>query len=267
MSEQKVFDGMSPDAQACYREALEALRAADAPFLIGGAYAFACYTGIERDTKDLDLFVRKADLPGVLDVLGKANFTCEVPYPHWLAKASRGEHFLDLIFTSGNAAAPVDDGWFAHAEGGEILGVQVQVCAPEEMIWSKAFVQERERFDGADVIHLIHGRAETLDWRRLLDRFGDNWRVLLSHLVLFGFVYPGERGRVPAWVVEELTRRLLTETATPEPDERLCRGTLLSREQYLVDTESRGYRDARLRPDGAMTPAQVARWTAAIDEG
>jgi hypothetical protein len=267
MAEEQVFDGMSPEAQAYYKEALEALRASDTPFLIGGAYAFACYTGIERHTKDLDLFVHKPDLQQVLDVLRKAGFTCDVPFSHWLAKAWRGEHFLDIIFSSGNAVAPVDQGWFAHAERGEILGVQVQLCAPEEMIWSKAFVQERERYDGADVAHLIHGRAESIDWRRLIDRFGANWRVLLSHLTLFGFVYPGERGRVPAWVMEELTGRLLAETATPEPDERLCRGALLSREQYLVDTGRWGYRDARLRPEGGMTPAQLAHWTAAIDEG
>ena len=32
------------------------------PFLVGGAYAFARYTGIERHTKDFDVFVRAARL-------------------------------------------------------------------------------------------------------------------------------------------------------------------------------------------------------------
>jgi hypothetical protein len=27
--------------------------------------------------------------------------------------------------------------------------------AVEEMVWQKAFIMERERFDGADVVHLI----------------------------------------------------------------------------------------------------------------
>ena len=53
---------------------------------------------------------------------------------------------------------------------------------PEEMIWSKAFVQERERYDGADVIHLLRELGPTLDWPRLLMRFGDRWRVLLSFI-------------------------------------------------------------------------------------
>ncbi|HMQ31763.1 MAG TPA: hypothetical protein PKD53_13635 [Chloroflexaceae bacterium] len=266
MAADDLIDGMSPEAQAAYRRALQALGEAGAPFLIGGAYAFAEVTGIERHTKDLDLFVRERDLRGVLAVLEGAGFSCEVAFSHWLAKAWHGDHFLDLIFTSGNAVAPVDDGWFAHACPRALLGVPVLLCAPEELIWSKAFVQERERYDGADVAHLIRCAGPRLDWRRLLGRFGPNWRVLLSHLVLFGFVYPGERDTVPAWVMAELARRLAEETATRPADERLCRGTLLSREQYLVDVERWGYADARLRPEGRMTEDEIARWTAAIEE-
>ena len=53
----------------------------------------------------------------------------------------------------------------------------------------------------------------------------------------------------------------------PPPTERpaVCRGTLLSREQYLVDLEQLGYRDGRLDdPVVRMTAEDVARWTAAI---
>ena len=37
------------------------------PFLVGGAYAFARYTGIERHTKDFDVFVRPRDFDRALD--------------------------------------------------------------------------------------------------------------------------------------------------------------------------------------------------------
>ena len=33
----------------------------------------------------------------------------------------------------------------------------------EEMIWSKGLIMERERFDGADVTHLIRARTATCD--------------------------------------------------------------------------------------------------------
>src|SRR5438552_2195815 len=82
--------------------------------------------------------------------------------------------------------------------------------------------------DGADVAHLLRARGEVMDWPRLLGRFGPHWRVLLSHLTLFGFAYPGERQRVPDWVTRELAGRLLVEADAPPPAERVCFGTLLS---------------------------------------
>jgi len=142
------------------------------------------------------------------------------------------------------------------------------LCPVEEMLWSKAFIQERERFDGADVAHLLLARGETLDWHRLLRRFAGNWRVLFGHLVMFGYIYPTERERIPGWVMHELMRRLTTSVSAPQPTQRVCRGTLLSRQQYLIDSEQWGYLDARLRPDNAMSPSDIATWTAGIaDDG
>ena len=77
----------------------------------------------------------------------------------------------------------------------------------------------------------------------------------------------------PGWVMEELSARLAHEVEgiaralLPPPPyaQEICRGTLLSREQYLVDIEHLGYRDGRLRePAVRMTAEDVARWTAAI---
>ena len=48
------------------------------------------------------------------------------------------------------------------------------------------------------------------------------------------------------------------------PAGRICQGTLLSREQYLVDIGLWDYEDARLKPRGRMTPEEVIHWTAAI---
>ena len=233
-------------------------------FLIGGAHAVAPYTGIVRDTKDLDVFLRRQDCEPALAVLADAGFTTELTFPHWLGKAYAGDPFIDLIFSAGNAVAAVDDLWFAHATPGEVLGIPVRLCPPEEMIWSKAFIMERERYDGADIAHLILACGRELDWARLLRRFGRRWRVLLSHLVLFGFAYPGERDVIPDAVMADLLRRLDRERAEPGPSGRVCDGTLLSREQYLVDVIERDYADGRLTPRGEMTAAEIAHWTAAI---
>jgi len=255
---------LDPETQAVYIGALEALRQAEVEFVIGGAYALAPYTGIVRDTKDLDVFLRRRDCERALAVLDAAGFTTELTFPHWLAKAYAGDRFIDLIFGAGNGVALVDDFWFTHAVSGRVLGVPVLLCPPEEMIWSKAFIMERERYDGADVAHLILACGRELDWRRLLERFGRRWRVLLSHLILFGFIYPGERAAVPDAVMAHLLRRLERERVGPGEDARVCDGTLLSRQQYLVDVNEHRYADGRLSPRGEMTAGEIAHWTAAI---
>jgi hypothetical protein len=255
-----------PEA-AFYRAVLEALNASRVPVLLGGAYALAAFTGIERRTKDLDLFLRRADYDRAAGVLEGMGYATELKFPHWLGKAHGGAYFVDLIFASGNGLTPVDDAWFEHALDADVLGLPMKIAPVEEMIWSKAFLMERERYDGADVAHLLHACAPTLDWTRLLERFGANWRVLLSHLVMFGFVYPAERARIPAWVMDHLLDRASEEVHAAAPDDAVCRGTLVSREQYLHDVQREGYVDGRLPPCGTMSADEIEAWTAAIEEG
>jgi len=102
-------------------------------------------------------------------------------------------------------------------------------------------------------------------WQRLLARFGPHWRVLFSHIVLFGFVYPDQRHRIPAWVRDELTRRFAAEAS--DQATLVCNGTLLSREQYLHDLTHMGYGDPRIEPTGRMTHEDIDIWTRAIEEG
>jgi hypothetical protein len=246
-----------------YRDALRSLNAQAAPYLVGGTFAFAHYTGIVRPTKDLDLFVQREDGPRVLGLLRQAGWATEVCHPHWLAKARRGTVYVDVIHGSGNGVAMVDRQWFDHAVTASVLGVPTRLVPPEEMIWSKAFVMEKYRFDGADVAHVLLLQGKDLDWKRLLWRFGRHWRVLLGHLVLFGFIYPRHRTLVPPSVLETLAYRLRRESRGPEDGDAVCQGVLLSRKQYRVDVESWGFRDARLDPDVSMTERDIENWTGA----
>jgi hypothetical protein len=246
-----------------YARGLAALADDGVPFLVGGGVAMAAYCGIRRFTKDLDVFVVAGDVSRALGVFSRAGFRTETPFPHWLAKAHDADGaFVDVIFNSGNGEAPVDGEWFDNAPAARVLGVSVRLCPPEETIWSKAFVMERERFDGADVAHLLLACAERLDWPRLVRRFGEHWRVLLSHLVLFAYVFPDGAHAVPEEVLGPLIERLAGERSSG-PGGRTCRGTLLSREQYLPDL-ARGWQDARLAPSGSMSRDAIDLWTAAI---
>jgi predicted nucleotidyltransferase len=258
-------DEVVPQTAAFYRNALQTLADANVPFLVGGAFAHACFTGIRRSTKDLDLFIRRGDFERVSQLMEANGWRAEMTFPHWLAKVYAGEDFIDLIFNSGNGVTPVDDRWFRHNAQAEVLGVPVKLANIEDSLTSKAFIMERERYDGADVAHLIQTNAERIDWRMLIERFGPNWRVLFAHLTLFGFIYPGERHRVPNWVMETMLARLAAETRQPpSEDHRLCQGTLISREQYLHDVENLGYLDGRLTPASTMTAEDIVVWTDAI---
>jgi len=259
---QSTFDESAKDTNAFYRRTLHVLSDAVVPFLVGGSHAFLEYTGIVRDTKDFDIFLRSDDLERAMEALRGAGYRTEVTFPHWLAKAWQHDDFVDLVFNSGNGICKVDDGWFDHAVESQVLGMPVKIVPCEELMWQKSFVMERERFDGADVYHLLEARGPVLDWDRLIRRFGAHWRVLLGHLIFFQFVYPQRRDAVPRHVMDALLERARSEQAAEDVVE--CRGTLLSREQYLVDLRERGYADARLAPFGSVAPEDIQLWTDAI---
>jgi predicted nucleotidyltransferase len=245
------------------RRSVVALQDAGIPFLIGGAYVVEVYAGVSRQTKDFDLYLRPQHVDVALATLKREGYKTEKTFPHWLSKAECGRDCIDLIFRAGNGLCEVDDSWFERAQNSNFLGLQVKLCAPEEMIWMKAYIMERERFDGADVAHIFQSHAERLDWPHLVRRFGPDWRVLLSHLVLFGYIYPSECDKIPGSIMDDLTARLRSEQRAAGV-ERICNGTLLSRKQYLLDIRERGFRDARLQPRVHMNAKDIAHWTRAI---
>ena len=251
------------DCNRFYGAAMDVLEDAGIPYLVGGAYAFGVYTGISRDTKDFDLFLQAGQLDSALAAFIAAGYETERTFPHWLAKVNCREECIDLIYRAGNGLCEVNDVWFLRAPTAKMLGRPVKLCPPEEMLWMKAFIMERERYDGADIAHLFLNLAGKLDWPHLVRQFGPDWRILLSHLILFGYVYPSERETIPAAIITDLLTRLREE---PVSSEQICRGTLLSRQQYLPDIEQGRFRDARLEARSRMSTDDITLWTAAIAE-
>lgn len=249
---------VAPTTAAFYDHVISALDEEQIPFMLGGAFAYEVYTDIGGRTKDLDLFLHPRDAERALAALGARGYETEVKARHWLGKIKSGRDFVDVIFGSGNGLAPVDDAWFEHARPAEVLGHEVWLIPAEEMLWSKAFIMERERYDGADVAHLIRVAGRTMDWRRLVDRFDRYWPVLLSHVVLYDYVYPADRGRVPDWVRTELFRRAQEGAVDPTVvEDRVCFGPTISRAQYEPDVDGLGYRDGRIKPYGLLTSRDV----------
>jgi hypothetical protein len=247
---------IEPDAVTCsfYVRVMGVLDEQGIDYVVGGGYAMAYYTGIRRNTKDLDIFVRPRDQKRALAVLSEAGFGTEYFYPFWIAKALQGDSFVDIIYSSANGLCEVDAEWFSHALDVDVLGYPARLVPAEEQLFSKAFVQDRDRFDGADLLHLILCRGEQFDWSRLLRRFAGHERVLLSFLVLFGYVYPSEPQCIPRWVMDALNELIRRE---PLPDGKVCRGTNISQKGFLHDVYQWGYADARLGPHGPLTRKEL----------
>jgi hypothetical protein len=237
-----------------YQEALETLNHAGVRCVVSGMYAIYAYTGICRETKDLDLLMEPSQVVPAAEALKGAGFEVRLVDEHWLAKGLKGGQIVDLIFAMSNGIGFVDRAWHEHSRSAVFLDTPVRVAPPEELIWHRLFIGERHRFDMADVVHLILCRGDALDWDRLMERVGDDWRLLASQLHFFDFVYPGFRSRVPDRIRRTLRERMDAaeaealsdaDTSSPVSSSPLCRGAMLSRLSFAVDVNEWGFRDER----------------------
>lgn len=228
--------------EGCYRSALEALNRASIPYAVAGAFALHEYSGIWRDTKDLDIVLEAVHVPAALRELQRLDFTTFIQDPVWLAKAYKGEFFVDLITALGNAVLRVDESWIDRATPVTVLGIPCRVLAVEEVIASKLFVTRRERFDGADIAHLIHARAGKVDWNRVESLLDGHWELVLWALVFFAYVYPANTGMVDSLVWQRLLRRFEAELQMPR-DGKPFRGTLIDPNMFAIDVKEWGEQD------------------------
>jgi predicted nucleotidyltransferase len=224
-----------PEEQATlFREVLTALEERQVPYAVSGAFALRAHTGICRFTKDLDLFMTAKTSRDVFPYLRERGFDCEVRDPVWLAKARKGDFFVDLITGMSNGVIVVEDSWIERASPVVVYGVKTRVLAAEELVASKIFVAKRERFDGADIAHVIYGTHGSFDWDRELKLVGEHWEMLLWSLLLFRYVYPAQTHYVPAAIWHKLLRRLEAQIATRNPDASF-RGSLVDENMFAID--------------------------------
>ena len=242
-----------------YKKVLTALNAAGVPYVVAGAYAIHAHTGIYRETKDLDLFVEPERVVAAMRALRGIGMTARLEQPHWLAKATEGRRFVDIIFGMGNGMALIDRDWYAHSSPAILAASPVRVAPVEELIWHRLFINERHRQDMSDIVHLIAHVGSLINWPRLLDKTGEHWALLLAQLLVFNYVYPELRHAVPAWLVDELLERARTESHRERTGERVTRGTLISRFSFTIDVHEWGFRDVRAEEIRRMEQLPVIR--------
>jgi hypothetical protein len=248
-----------------YRDVLTILEEKRIPLAVSGTYALQLHTGICRNTKDLDIFLSAENASAALACLTNHGFRCEVRDPVWLAKAYRDKYFVDLITGMSNAVIVVDDSWISHSRPMEVLGVATRILAPEELLVSKLFVTRRERFDGADIAHIIYATRGQLDWDRIVNYAGEHWEILLWSLLLFRYVYPGQSNYVPASLWEDLIARLSDAVANPDPQQTF-RGSLIDDRMFAIDLQEWGLDNVLQRKRAARDPMIVIAKEAVCSE-
>lgn len=237
------------DEQAeVYAGWLRLLNETGIPYAVGGAFAAYGYTGAWRDSKDLDVFLRPEELKPALDALRGAGFSTEITDPLWLAKVhARPALFMDLLFAVRHTTRlRITLEWFERCRPAELLGEPTRLLGPEEVIATKVYLAARDRFDGADIAHLIRSQHGGVDWEHILHLLGGDDEILLWQLLFFTMAYPGLTDRVPAELMERAFDRVRARWSRPADTARF-RGMLLDPEAFAVDVDEWGYEDRRDR--------------------
>lgn len=216
----------SDDDWATYRRALAAVRDIDVPFALGGGLAVAFYTGHWRASRDLDLYVLPQDAPAVSARLleaGLRDYFDVQPYDRsWIFRAAQGEAIVDVIWALANGAGGVERRWLTGGARAYLEDEALPLLAPEEILWSKIHVLQRDRCDWPDLLNLLYTTGPQLDWSRVLHLLAGDERLLASLLMLFTWLAPARAHKFPGWLWPRLgLASPLAPAALERDDERV----------------------------------------------
>lgn len=225
-----------------YIKSLKILNEHKIDFLLGGAHALQFYTGIQRDTKDLDIFCLESDYPAISRIFIDQGYGAQMADERWIGKIFHQGYFIDLIFNSYNSLCPVVKDWFDDAQKKELFGIDVKIPSPETMFLTKLYIKHRDRYDGADLNHLILKQGHIMNWSSLLQRTAGHHQLILAQILEFLFVYPSQQKQIPDWVFKELMSEAAQARANmANLSKKICRGPLIDRRSYDVDVLKWGF--------------------------
>jgi hypothetical protein len=192
---------------AIYRAAISSARERNIPFAIGGGLAAMTYASQWRNTKDLDFYIRYCDRERLIELLAEQGLTdyYEVlAYDRkWIYRAHTGDIIVDVIWAMANQRAFVDEDWLRGPEV-EAGGERFRLLAPEEAIWSKLYVMQRDRCDWPDCFNVLYGVGPGLDWRKLIANVGPDRPLLSGLMSAFAWLAPARAQEFPSFVWKEL---------------------------------------------------------------
>ncbi len=235
-----------PDEQwSIYREVLSAVSKAGIHFAVGGGLASMAYADQVRDCKDLDLYIEPESCDVVVDVLAALKFVDlfnERPYDRkWIHRTHRGETIVDVMWAMANQRSLVDRSWLL----GPIIpvdGLQVRLLPPEETLWTKLYVMQRDRCDWPDALNMLSVVGPTMDWNHLIARIEDDVNLLGALLCAFRWLCPDDANLLPGWLWDHLQ---LSKPATVEGTDCLQRANLLDSRPWFTPTIDNEHRLSR----------------------
>jgi hypothetical protein len=219
--EQVQWEELIPEEQSSrYGCVLQAIREDGLEFALGGGLALSVYTGRLRNTKDLDLYIRpehRDRLVTLLEGCGLTDYFETVPYDrNWIYRSHNNGVIVDAIWAMANQRAQVDEHWLAKGKVIRMFGEEFRVVPPEELIWSKLYVVQRDRCDWPDILNLIWAIGPELDWRHLMDRVAEDVPLIRGVLSIFSWMSPDRARAIPHWVWQSLGLTVQGHASGPE---------------------------------------------------
>jgi hypothetical protein len=188
---------------------MDSLRQAGIPFMIGGGFALATFVGRWRDTKDIDLYIHPADRDAAVTAITQSGFDdyySRRPYDRkWIYRSVRENVIADLIWAMANQRAQVDQLWFERAGSLTVRNQKLLVLPPEEFLWCKLYIMQRDHCDWTDVFNLIYAIGPQIDWGHVIDRLDDDLQLLRGLLMAYSWLCPKEVLRLPAALWKRLS--------------------------------------------------------------
>jgi hypothetical protein len=197
-------EAITPDQWDIYSQAINAVRNAGVPFMLGGGFALAMFTGRWRDTKDIDFYIHPRDQKRAAEALTNAGFKdyySERAYErHWIYRSTKEGFIVDMIWAMANQRAEVDEQWFEHASSIRVRDQDIKILPMEEFMWCKLYIMQRDHCDWTDLFNLLYANAPALDWRRLIGRLEEDRPLLRALLGVYGWLCPKAVGKIPSGV-------------------------------------------------------------------
>jgi hypothetical protein len=195
-------DAISSDEWRIYKRAIRAVRDANIPFLLGGGFALATFTGRWRDTKDIDFYVMPQARQAAIQALKRAGFSDYIAiraYDRgWIYRSVRSDVIVDIIWSMANRRARVDKTWFARAQPIMVRGEQVNVVPMEEFIWCKLYILQRDHCDWTDIFNLLYSSGPKVNWQHLIERLQNDTALLKAVLLVYCWLCPGRALQLPS---------------------------------------------------------------------